>query len=101
MKDETKVVWMDALMGKGWADTTVDWKVVRWVDTKDVLKAVGMDGQMDASMVARLAARWADSTVEKMALLPVVRMVVHWVVRSVDMKDEMKVAWMDALMVAS
>ena len=87
MKDETKVVWMDALMGKGWADTTGDWMVVRWVDTKDVLKAVGMDGQMDASMVARLAARWADSTVEKMALLPVVRMVVHWVVRSVDMKD--------------
>ena len=89
------------MMDEKWADTTVDWMVVHLVDLKDAMKVVGMDGQMDASMVERLAVRWADSTVEKMALLPVVRMVVHWVVRSVDMKDEMKVAWMDALMVAS
>ena len=71
------------------------------VDTMDVLKAAWMDWQMDASMVERFVVRWADSTVEKMALLPVARMVVRWVDRSVDVKDEMKVDTMAAWSAAS
>ena len=89
VKVATKGVWTDVLMGENWDDATVDWMVVRLVD------------RMDASMVERLAVCWADSTVAKMALLPVVWMVVHWVVRWVDVKDKMKVAWMEVLMVAS
>ena len=57
--------------------------------------------RMDSSMVERLAFHWAGSTVEKMALLPVAKLDVRWVDRSVDGKDEMKVAWMEVLMVAS
>ena len=57
--------------------------------------------RMDFLLVECLAVHWADSTVEKMALLPVVRKDVNWVDRSVDAKDEMKVAWMEVLMVAS
>ena len=49
-----------------------------------------MDGQMDASMVERLVVHWADSTVAKRELLPVVRWVVHWVDRLVDGKVERK-----------
>ena len=56
---------------------------------------------MDFLMVERLAVHWADSTVEKMALLPVVRMVENWVDRLVDVKDERWGDLKDALMVAS
>ena len=101
VKVERKVAWMDALMGEKWVGVTVDSKAVRLVDVKDEMKVAWMDGQMDASMVECLAFHWAGSTAEKMALLPVVRKDVNWVDRSVDAKDEMKVAWTEVLMVAS
>ena len=91
----------DGQMDEKWVGATVDSKVVRWVDETVATKVVGMDGQMDASMVEYLAVHWADSTVEKMALLPDVRMVVHWVDRLVDVKDERWGDLKDALMVAS
>ena len=49
-------------------------------------------------MVASLAYWTVDSTVEKMVLIPVVRMAVHWAVRLVDVKDVMWDVWTDVLM---
>ena len=51
-------------------------------------------------LVECLAVHWADSTVEKMALLPVVRKDVNWVDRSVDVKDVRWGVWTEVLMVA-
>ena len=56
---------------------------------------------MDFLMVECLAFHWADSTVEKMDLLPVVRKDENWVDRSVDVKDVRWGVWTEVLMVAS
>ena len=42
-----KVAWKDVLMGEKRADKKVDWKVVHWVDAKDVMKVVSMDVEWD------------------------------------------------------